>query len=163
MEYSAPVLLLRGNLLLVIQIAFVGKQLSRLRHYVTTNMWWCLFLKALCVFVIDEFHSSFYFSFFVWPREFFTRMFLYHLISIYFFSPLHFLVKCFHRMLLSSCSRSCNCGDSCVNKPFQYRPAKKMKLIKVWTRSDDTKHILLFDKLWDMLYSSVELLVDPND
>ncbi|XP_020250448.1 histone-lysine N-methyltransferase ASHH3-like isoform X2 [Asparagus officinalis] len=33
-------------------------------------------------------------------------------------------------MLLSSCSSSCKCGDLCANKPFQHRPAKKMKLVK---------------------------------
>ncbi|KAG0473288.1 hypothetical protein HPP92_015145 [Vanilla planifolia] len=33
-------------------------------------------------------------------------------------------------MLLSSCSKSCKCGGSCVNKPFQYRPIKKMKQVK---------------------------------
>ncbi|XP_008797943.1 histone-lysine N-methyltransferase ASHH3 [Phoenix dactylifera] len=37
---------------------------------------------------------------------------------------------CLCGMLLSCCSQSCNCGDLCVNKPFQYRPVKKMKLIK---------------------------------
>lgn len=37
---------------------------------------------------------------------------------------------CLCGMLLSSCSHSCKCGDLCVNKPFQNRPAKKMKLIK---------------------------------
>lgn len=37
----------------------------------------------------------------------------------------------FHRMLLSCCSQSCKCGNLCVNKPFQYRPVKKMKLIEV--------------------------------
>ncbi|KAF6169095.1 hypothetical protein GIB67_038592 [Kingdonia uniflora] len=35
-------------------------------------------------------------------------------------------------MLLSSCSSSCKCGDSCLNKPFQQRPVKKMKLVKVY-------------------------------
>ncbi|KAL6219447.1 hypothetical protein ACLB2K_007206 [Fragaria x ananassa] len=33
------------------------------------------------------------------------------------------------RMLLSSCS-SCKCESSCLNKPFQHRPVKKMKLVK---------------------------------
>ncbi|XP_077230459.1 histone-lysine N-methyltransferase ASHH3-like isoform X2 [Tasmannia lanceolata] len=33
-------------------------------------------------------------------------------------------------MLLSSCSVSCKCGDSCLNKPFQHRTVKKMKLVK---------------------------------
>ncbi|XP_068662722.1 histone-lysine N-methyltransferase ASHH3 isoform X3 [Aristolochia californica] len=33
-------------------------------------------------------------------------------------------------MLLSSCSASCKCGISCLNKSFQNRPIKKMKLVK---------------------------------
>ncbi|KAG9458012.1 hypothetical protein H6P81_002520 [Aristolochia fimbriata] len=33
-------------------------------------------------------------------------------------------------MLLSSCSSSCKCGNSCLNKPFQNRPVKKMKLVE---------------------------------
>ncbi|KAJ7975545.1 Histone-lysine N-methyltransferase ASHH3 [Quillaja saponaria] len=33
-------------------------------------------------------------------------------------------------MLLSSCSSGCKCGNSCLNKPFQHRPVKKMKLVK---------------------------------
>ncbi|KAJ7970077.1 Histone-lysine N-methyltransferase ASHH3 [Quillaja saponaria] len=33
-------------------------------------------------------------------------------------------------MLLSSCSSVCKCGNSCLNKPFQHRPVKKMKLVK---------------------------------
>ncbi|KAG6732975.1 hypothetical protein I3842_01G203800 [Carya illinoinensis] len=33
-------------------------------------------------------------------------------------------------MLLSSCSTGCKCGISCLNKPFQSRPVKKMKLVK---------------------------------
>ncbi|KAL0923783.1 hypothetical protein M5K25_007856 [Dendrobium thyrsiflorum] len=37
---------------------------------------------------------------------------------------------CLCGMLLSSCSKSCKCGESCINKPFQYRPMKKMKLVK---------------------------------
>ncbi|CAI0440362.1 unnamed protein product [Linum tenue] len=34
------------------------------------------------------------------------------------------------RMLLSSCSSGCKCGKSCLNKPFQQRPMKKMKMIQ---------------------------------
>ncbi|XP_068502984.1 histone-lysine N-methyltransferase ASHH3 isoform X4 [Phaseolus vulgaris] len=37
---------------------------------------------------------------------------------------------CHCGMLLSSCSSGCKCGSSCLNKPFQNRPAKKMKLVK---------------------------------
>ncbi|KAF7813348.1 histone-lysine N-methyltransferase ASHH3 isoform X1 [Senna tora] len=33
-------------------------------------------------------------------------------------------------MLLSSCSSGCKCGSSCLNKPFQNRPVKKLKLVK---------------------------------
>ncbi|XP_019453902.1 PREDICTED: histone-lysine N-methyltransferase ASHH3-like [Lupinus angustifolius] len=33
-------------------------------------------------------------------------------------------------MLLSSCSSGCNCGSSCLNKAFQHRPVKKMKLVQ---------------------------------
>ncbi|WOL19311.1 histone-lysine N-methyltransferase ASHH3-like isoform X1 [Canna indica] len=37
---------------------------------------------------------------------------------------------CLCGMLLSCCSLTCKCGNLCVNKPFQYRPMKKMKLIE---------------------------------
>ncbi|KAL2578058.1 hypothetical protein AAZV13_16G176000 [Glycine max] len=37
---------------------------------------------------------------------------------------------CHCGMLLSSCSSGCKCGSSCLNKPFQNRPVKKMKLVK---------------------------------
>lgn len=37
---------------------------------------------------------------------------------------------CLCGMLLSSCSVSCKCGNACLNKPFQNRIAKKMKLVK---------------------------------
>ncbi|OMO66650.1 hypothetical protein CCACVL1_21036 [Corchorus capsularis] len=37
---------------------------------------------------------------------------------------------CHCGMLLSSCSSGCSCGDSCLNKPFQNRPVKKMKLVQ---------------------------------
>ncbi|TQD71813.1 hypothetical protein C1H46_042646 [Malus baccata] len=37
---------------------------------------------------------------------------------------------CHCGMLLSSCSSACKCGSSCLNKPFQHRPVKKMKLVK---------------------------------
>ncbi|XP_074572949.1 histone-lysine N-methyltransferase ASHH3-like isoform X1 [Curcuma longa] len=37
---------------------------------------------------------------------------------------------CLCGMLLSCCSMSCKCGNLCVNKPFQYRPVKQMKLIE---------------------------------
>ncbi|KAL5707442.1 [histone H3]-lysine(4) N-trimethyltransferase [Ranunculus cassubicifolius] len=37
---------------------------------------------------------------------------------------------CLCGMLLSSCSPSCRCGSSCLNKPFHQRPMKKMKLVK---------------------------------
>ncbi|KAA0060212.1 histone-lysine N-methyltransferase ASHH3 [Cucumis melo var. makuwa] len=37
---------------------------------------------------------------------------------------------CHCGMLLSSCSSGCKCGVSCLNKPFQHRPVKKMKLVK---------------------------------
>ncbi|KAG6732976.1 hypothetical protein I3842_01G203800 [Carya illinoinensis] len=37
---------------------------------------------------------------------------------------------CHCGMLLSSCSTGCKCGISCLNKPFQSRPVKKMKLVK---------------------------------
>ncbi|KAL1341897.1 hypothetical protein HN51_028465 [Arachis hypogaea] len=37
---------------------------------------------------------------------------------------------CHCGMLLSSCSSGCKCGVSCLNKPFQHRPIKKMKLVQ---------------------------------
>ncbi|XWS11505.1 hypothetical protein CRYUN_Cryun37aG0003800 [Craigia yunnanensis] len=37
---------------------------------------------------------------------------------------------CHCGMLLSSCSSGCSCGSSCLNKPFQHRPVKKMKLVQ---------------------------------
>ncbi|KAJ8438394.1 hypothetical protein Cgig2_004504 [Carnegiea gigantea] len=37
---------------------------------------------------------------------------------------------CHCGMLLSSCSSGCKCGDACINKPFQNRPIKKMKLVQ---------------------------------
>ncbi|XP_059655897.1 histone-lysine N-methyltransferase ASHH3 [Cornus florida] len=37
---------------------------------------------------------------------------------------------CHCGMLLSSCSSGCKCGSSCLNKPFQHRLPKKMKLVK---------------------------------
>ncbi|PSS35776.1 Histone-lysine N-methyltransferase [Actinidia chinensis var. chinensis] len=37
---------------------------------------------------------------------------------------------CHCGMLLSSCSSGCKCGSSCLNKPFQHRIPKKMKLVK---------------------------------
>ncbi|XP_022969811.1 histone-lysine N-methyltransferase ASHH3 isoform X1 [Cucurbita maxima] len=37
---------------------------------------------------------------------------------------------CHCGMLLSSCSSGCKCGISCLNKPFQHRPVKKMKLVE---------------------------------
>ncbi|CAL0328673.1 unnamed protein product [Lupinus luteus] len=37
---------------------------------------------------------------------------------------------CHCGMLLSSCSSGCKCGSSCLNKAFQHRPVKKMKLIQ---------------------------------
>ncbi|BAU02488.1 hypothetical protein VIGAN_11203000 [Vigna angularis var. angularis] len=37
---------------------------------------------------------------------------------------------CHCGMLLSSCSSGCKCGSSCLNKPFQNRPVKKMKLVQ---------------------------------
>ncbi|KAJ4723964.1 Histone-lysine N-methyltransferase ASHH3 [Melia azedarach] len=37
---------------------------------------------------------------------------------------------CHCGMLLSSCSSGCKCGNSCLNKPFQHRPVKKMKLVQ---------------------------------
>ncbi|KAH7573407.1 hypothetical protein JRO89_XS03G0143500 [Xanthoceras sorbifolium] len=37
---------------------------------------------------------------------------------------------CHCGMLLSSCSSGCKCASSCLNKPFQHRPVKKMKLVK---------------------------------
>ncbi|KAI6698971.1 hypothetical protein NL676_019090 [Syzygium grande] len=37
---------------------------------------------------------------------------------------------CHCGMLLSSCSSGCKCGSSCINKPFQSRPMKKMKLVQ---------------------------------
>ncbi|XP_062170373.1 histone-lysine N-methyltransferase ASHH3-like isoform X3 [Alnus glutinosa] len=40
---------------------------------------------------------------------------------------------CHCGMLLSSCSSGCKCGCSCLNKPFQHQPVKKMKLVKVQT------------------------------
>uniref|UniRef100_A0A2P2LLC8 Histone-lysine N-methyltransferase ASHH3 isoform X2 n=1 Tax=Rhizophora mucronata TaxID=61149 RepID=A0A2P2LLC8_RHIMU len=43
------------------------------------------------------------------------------------FSDLFFSVV---RMLLSSCSAGCKCGSACINKPFQHRPVKKMKLVQ---------------------------------
>ncbi|XP_028116599.1 histone-lysine N-methyltransferase ASHH3 isoform X2 [Camellia sinensis] len=37
---------------------------------------------------------------------------------------------CHCGMLLSTCSSGCKCGNSCLNKPFQHRVPKKMKLVK---------------------------------
>ncbi|XP_058077910.1 histone-lysine N-methyltransferase ASHH3 isoform X4 [Magnolia sinica] len=37
---------------------------------------------------------------------------------------------CHCGMLLSSCSTSCKCGNSCLNKPFQHRKVRKLKLVK---------------------------------
>ncbi|CAN1178440.1 Histone-lysine N-methyltransferase ASHH3 [Linum perenne] len=37
---------------------------------------------------------------------------------------------CHCGMLLSSCSSGCKCGESCINKPFQQRPVKKMRMIQ---------------------------------
>ncbi|XP_021744106.1 histone-lysine N-methyltransferase ASHH3-like isoform X2 [Chenopodium quinoa] len=37
---------------------------------------------------------------------------------------------CHCGMLLSTCSSNCKCGDDCVNKPFQQRPVKKLKLVQ---------------------------------
>ncbi|KAE9620973.1 hypothetical protein Lal_00019128 [Lupinus albus] len=37
---------------------------------------------------------------------------------------------CHCGMLQSSCSSGCKCGSSCLNKSFQHRPVKKMKLIQ---------------------------------
>ncbi|GLT66066.1 hypothetical protein SLA2020_384590 [Shorea laevis] len=37
---------------------------------------------------------------------------------------------CHCGMLLSSCSSGCKCGSSCLNKPFQNRPVKKLKLVQ---------------------------------
>ncbi|KAK9672133.1 hypothetical protein RND81_12G079100 [Saponaria officinalis] len=37
---------------------------------------------------------------------------------------------CHCGMLLSSCSSGCKCGSDCINKPFQHRPVKKMKLVQ---------------------------------
>ncbi|KAE8689525.1 Histone-lysine N-methyltransferase ASHH3 [Hibiscus syriacus] len=37
---------------------------------------------------------------------------------------------CHCGMLLSSCSSGCSCGSSCLNKPFQNRPIKNLKLIQ---------------------------------
>ncbi|KAJ4905014.1 putative histone-lysine N-methyltransferase ASHH4 [Raphanus sativus] len=58
----------------------------------------------------------------------------------YSFLVLHILFVCylmstintfhFDRMLLSSCSSSCNCKSECTNKPFQRRHIKRMKLVQ---------------------------------
>ncbi|XP_027181736.1 histone-lysine N-methyltransferase ASHH3 [Coffea eugenioides] len=37
---------------------------------------------------------------------------------------------CLCSMLQSSCSSGCKCGNSCLNKPFHQRPAKKMKIVQ---------------------------------
>ncbi|XP_054787041.1 histone-lysine N-methyltransferase ASHH3-like [Prosopis cineraria] len=37
---------------------------------------------------------------------------------------------CLCGMLFSTCSSGCKCGSSCLNKPFQNRPVKKMKLVE---------------------------------
>ncbi|KAL6320498.1 hypothetical protein AAG906_007577 [Vitis piasezkii] len=37
---------------------------------------------------------------------------------------------CLCGMLQSSCSSGCKCGTSCLNKPFQSRPVKKMKMVE---------------------------------
>ncbi|XP_057766944.1 histone-lysine N-methyltransferase ASHH3 isoform X4 [Salvia miltiorrhiza] len=37
---------------------------------------------------------------------------------------------CLCGMLMSSCSSGCKCGNSCLNKPFQQRPMKKMKTVQ---------------------------------
>ncbi|KAK4280506.1 hypothetical protein QN277_012127 [Acacia crassicarpa] len=37
---------------------------------------------------------------------------------------------CHCGVLMSSCSSGCKCGSSCLNKPFQHRPTKKMKLVQ---------------------------------
>ncbi|XP_006842860.2 histone-lysine N-methyltransferase ASHH3 [Amborella trichopoda] len=39
-------------------------------------------------------------------------------------------INCHCGMLLSTCSSNCNCGSACINKPFQHRNVKKMKLVK---------------------------------
>ncbi|XXG88037.1 hypothetical protein AAC387_Pa12g0307 [Persea americana] len=39
-------------------------------------------------------------------------------------------IDCHCGMLLSTCSLSCKCGNACLNKPFQNRAVKKMKLVK---------------------------------
>uniref|UniRef100_A0A803MEK5 Histone-lysine N-methyltransferase ASHH3 n=1 Tax=Chenopodium quinoa TaxID=63459 RepID=A0A803MEK5_CHEQI len=43
---------------------------------------------------------------------------------------LHEHIALDRRMLLSTCSSNCKCGDDCVNKPFQQRPVKKLKLVQ---------------------------------
>lgn len=37
---------------------------------------------------------------------------------------------CLCGMLQSSCSSGCQCGSSCLNKPFHQRPVKKMKIVE---------------------------------
>ncbi|XP_078445264.1 histone-lysine N-methyltransferase ASHH3-like isoform X2 [Wolffia australiana] len=37
---------------------------------------------------------------------------------------------CLCGALLSSCSQNCKCGGKCLNKPFQHRRVKKMKLVQ---------------------------------
>ncbi|KAL2930560.1 Histone-lysine N-methyltransferase ASHH3 [Bienertia sinuspersici] len=37
---------------------------------------------------------------------------------------------CHCGMLLSTCSSNCKCRNDCVNKPFQQRPVKRMKLVQ---------------------------------
>lgn len=37
---------------------------------------------------------------------------------------------CHCGMLFSSCSLSCKCGNACLNKPFQNRVVKKMRIVK---------------------------------
>ncbi|XP_019449447.1 PREDICTED: histone-lysine N-methyltransferase ASHH3-like [Lupinus angustifolius] len=39
-------------------------------------------------------------------------------------------IDCHCGVILSSCSSSCKCGNSCMNKPFQHRPVKKTKLVQ---------------------------------
>ncbi|XP_052117945.1 histone-lysine N-methyltransferase ASHH3 isoform X3 [Arachis duranensis] len=39
-------------------------------------------------------------------------------------------IDCHCGVLLSCCSSACKCGSSCLNKPFQHRRVKKMKLVQ---------------------------------
>ncbi|CAN1850432.1 Histone-lysine N-methyltransferase ASHH3 [Linum perenne] len=54
---------------------------------------------------------------------------MHHLVLLVSAVEIAIVVSCL-MMLLSSCSSGCKCGESCINKPFQQRPVKKMRMIQ---------------------------------